>query len=293
MSLIQYLSVTRCLGMVRDAPSRFKMTQENLLPKFGPAKLGEAEHYSLSALPAVAEVQVPVCRTQPAVQKTRAPALKIRTQPANAPIAAPPPAPESSTKMKPDLLEQSQKPAETSADSLPPICSPMRKSASAPLMKSWALLGAALLRPLKTLRNVFRFSSPLQSKPSRSGRNRGAVQPELGLDMVKPVRNDLNDTDLELIPARKPLAESELSATLVPEERARPGSRARLKPSAQRNVFSPPQGGPVEPSAPPEWDCAPGLKAVPQSALAFGPDFVGAWWGRVRTGLLRFRSRQT
>jgi hypothetical protein len=42
MSLMQLLSVGRSLCGIRDEPSRYKMTQDNLLPKFGsPKELGK------------------------------------------------------------------------------------------------------------------------------------------------------------------------------------------------------------------------------------------------------------
>src|SRR6185295_12940430 len=42
MSLMQLLSVGRSLCGIRDEPSRYKMTQDNLLPKFGsPPEVGK------------------------------------------------------------------------------------------------------------------------------------------------------------------------------------------------------------------------------------------------------------
>ena len=37
MSLMQLLAVGRSIGMVKDRPTPYKMTQQNLLPKFGGA----------------------------------------------------------------------------------------------------------------------------------------------------------------------------------------------------------------------------------------------------------------
>lgn len=48
--------------------------------------------------------------------------------------------------------------------------------------------------PFGTMRRV--PASPVQSAPS-------TVQGELSLDKVRPVRNDLSDTDLELIPVTR------------------------------------------------------------------------------------------
>lgn len=84
--------------------------------------------------------------------------------------------------------------------------------------------------------------------------------------MVKPVRNDLTDTDLELVPAPNPLAPNQPTPTLMTVGRAVP-SASELESVIHNQPF----------------DAVPVQKS----------DLVGAWWGRVRTGLLRFRSGQT
>ncbi len=47
------------------------------------------------------------------------------------------------------------------------------------------------------------LGNPFRPKAARSAE---PVQPELALDMVRPVRNDLKDMDLELVPARNVVA---------------------------------------------------------------------------------------
>jgi hypothetical protein len=264
MSLIQFLSVTRTFGAVRDAPSRFKMTQENLLPKFGP-KAGASEPVLHAEEPAV-DRETSAVKVE---EKIRAPVGKTGARHRNEPLGKRTQMSEGPAKMKTEILEQSRIPGEPASGSSP--------------RKGWTLLTGVLLWPVKGLGKLFGFSSPLQSKASRPARKRGPVQGELGLDMVRPVRNDLNDSDLELIPAPKPLAESECSLKLVKPERAvrgMPKSRA-IRPSAQGNVFSPRQESEAGPTAPPEL------------AYAGKTDLVGAWWGRLRTGLSRIRSRET
>jgi hypothetical protein len=234
MSLIQFLSVTRTFGMVRDAPTRFKMKQENLLPKFG-NKPGAVETVLHAEKP---EKEVHGSSALKTEEKIKGPAGKAGAQ----------------QKMRPEDLEQSKKPEAMASGSSPRM--------------GWTLLGI--------------FKRLVGGKPSRPARKRGPVQAELGLDMVRPVRNDLNDSDLELITVQKPLPDVEPSSTLVKTERpvhstAKP-RRARI--SSQRNVFSPPQESEAGPTASPELACAG------------KSDLVGAWWGRLRTGLSKITNKE-
>jgi hypothetical protein len=165
--------------------------------------------------------------------------------------------------MKPVSVEQSKLPAEISAESSP--------------RKGWTLL-----TPFSGLGKLFKRFGTKARKPARK---RGPLQPELGLDMVRPVRNDLNDSDLELIPAQKPVAESAPAPKLAEAAPAHVEPKVAVRKvtrraSAQRNVFSPPQENEAAPSGSPELACAG------------KSDLVGAWWGRLRTGLSKIRSRE-
>src|SRR5437667_142568 len=60
----------------------------------------------------------------------------------------------------------------------------------------------------RTLKNWFRLRrDPFTTRPSTSVRPRQPEQPELLLEAVTPVRNDLSDADLEVVPAPARLAE--------------------------------------------------------------------------------------
>lgn len=232
MSLIQFLSVTRTFGIVRDAPSRFKMKQENLLPKFG-NKPGATETV-LHAVEPEKEVHGTLAlKTQ---EQIKAPAGKAGAQ----------------QKMRPEDLEQSNKPEAIASGSSPRM--------------GWTLLGI--------------FKRLTGAKAKQQARKRGPVQAELGLDMVRPVRNDLNDSDLELITVQKPLPDAEPSSTLVKTEQPVHSAAKPRKRRISRNVFSPPQESEAEPTASPELACAG------------KSDLVGAWWGRLRTGLSKITSKE-
>ena len=60
MSLLRLLTVGRSLGAVRDQPSRYKMTQQSLLPKFGTAKPVETLETPVVEKDLKAETEPPV-----------------------------------------------------------------------------------------------------------------------------------------------------------------------------------------------------------------------------------------
>jgi hypothetical protein len=143
MGLSQLLAVGRSVRTIKDGPARYKMAQQNLLPKFGGAKaeLPVAETIS----PATATVE-------------RAPRVE--------PVAKAVPAEESG------------------AD----------KSDPGPAKAAAFMEATKKLRPFggwSLFKNPFTRSAPRKKES-------GPVQTELSLDAVKPVRNDLSDSDFEL-----------------------------------------------------------------------------------------------
>src|SRR6266498_237489 len=105
MSLMQLLAVGRSLGRVNDQPSRYRlMTQQSLLPKFGPPKNSDGEHPA-SEQTANAAQEAPPRRTESTlrpegISATQANPMKesnnMKTVAANhsAPAAAGPPLPQ-------------------------------------------------------------------------------------------------------------------------------------------------------------------------------------------------------
>ena len=74
------------------------------------------------------------------------------------------------------------------------------ESAAAPQSES------AAGQPEATAVSRNRFSlrkSPFTARPAETNRPRLPAQPELSLDAVKPVRNDLSDADLEVVRAKR------------------------------------------------------------------------------------------
>jgi hypothetical protein len=187
MSLMQLLAVGRSIGTIKDEPSRYKVVQENLLPRFGPVNRAE-EHGSES------EPEAPLsgAATQSNAQQELDGLGQQRTE------AAPEPKTSERAGLKPGplaiqrearpmpILEQSQNEADR--------VSGLKHRIVASPWRGWSLLG----NPFKTR--------------SRGGKGRRPVQTELGLEMIQPVRNDLSETDLEIRPSsRKAGTEEKLS----------------------------------------------------------------------------------
>jgi len=150
---MQLLALGRSLGKIGDQPSRYKMTQQSLLPKFGPIK-------GLENVAVTGEG-----RTKPAFQ--------------NAPVK-PAPEPQNAKPTKPAKEK-------TTMNVVP--STPLEATATAGTVSRQAFpLGRWTL-----------FKNPF-SKASRPKPTETPVQAELSLDTVRPVRNDLNDSDLEVVP---------------------------------------------------------------------------------------------
>lgn len=185
------------VGM-QDNLSRYRLTKQRLLPKFGSKK-------NPFAPPAVAEPGV----STPAQPKT-APCFENKTgEPAAAAnfksvesISVQP----AKTGTKADGATAVVPPREPvlanrngQRDSAPPLAARSRKSA---LAGNWLKVAGLL-------------SGLLERKPKTAGLRpaRMPVQCELSLEKVKVVRNDLSDTDIEFRTARKPLPSVDPSST--------------------------------------------------------------------------------
>ena len=176
MSLMHLLAVGRSIGTIRDQPTRYKMTQQNLLPRFGPAKEEQ------DSGPAMLERERP--RTENLAGKEHLKGPVAKTGQADAQQEQQPTA--SQTRPEQEMTQQTLEQRKNSAERLNGVIGvsgPVRKVAS-PWM-GWSLL-----------------SNPFRSGP-RPGKGPEPVQGELALDMIKPVRNDLSDADLEIIPATR------------------------------------------------------------------------------------------
>jgi hypothetical protein len=180
MGLMQLLAVGRSLGKVGDQPSRYKMTQQTLLPRFGSVKAPEE--------------QVPVVGSNN--QKPAKPVLK---------------------QSSPEFAAAND-----------------RKKMSAVQLKpqETAVPKAVAAKPAFPLGRWTLFKNPFSRTP-RPMPKEAAVQPELSLDMVTPVRNDLTDADLELVQSPKRSAEKTAPQAAQPEPAATVASPSWARINAQ------------------------------------------------------------
>jgi hypothetical protein len=163
MGLMQLLAVGRSLGKIGDQPSRYKMTQQTLLPRFGSVKAPEE--------------QVPVVGSNN--QKPAKPALK---------------------QSSPGFAAANDR---------------KKMSAVQPKPQETEVPKAVAAKPAFPLGRWTLFKNPFSKTPKPKPKPEEAVvQSELSLDMVRPVRNDLTDADLELVqPPKRSQEKNTLQAT--------------------------------------------------------------------------------
>lgn len=170
MGLMQLLAVGRSLGKIGDQPSRYKMTQQSLLPKFGSVKAPEER--------------------VPGVGGTGSNQVIAKTE----------------------LKQSSLEFAATAND---------RKNMNAvqPKPQEVTVPKTVAVRPAFPLGRWTLFKNPFSKTPKPKVAD-ASVQPELSIEMVKPVRNDLSDADLELVQSVKRVPEIIVPATTQPESTA-------------------------------------------------------------------------
>lgn len=165
MGLMQLLTVGRSLDRISDEPSRYKMTQQTLLPKFGSVNATEV----------------------------RARGLSETTSPVIAPAAA----------------------GKTKAESATAKNERKKMNAVQPEMERQAAPASAAPKPAFPRGRWTLFRNPFAKAPKPDVVTRAPVQSELLLDAVKPVRNDLSDSDLELVQAARRTAEVKVPAPVA------------------------------------------------------------------------------
>jgi hypothetical protein len=184
MSLLRLLTSGKSLVSLKDLESRYQLRPRNLLPKFGSARN-----------PFIARAQA---TKQPAVMNT-APQTAPRTgEPTPAELEA---ANLKETKRLPGISPTT----EAKAISRPGVAAGVLHRISQ-IARKFNPLG-------------WRGDRRSAAKPAIPGFNHPPVQGELSLDNIKVVRNDLNDADLEVIPA-KPAAKTKPEAVMQAHERA-------------------------------------------------------------------------
>lgn len=171
MGLMQLLTVGRSLDRISDEPSRYKMTQQTLLPKFGSVNATE----------------------------NRARGVSETTNPVIAPAVA----------------------GKAKAESATARNDRNKMNAVQPEMERKAAPEGVAPKPAFPRGRWTLFRNPFAKAPKPESATRAPVQSELLLDAVKPVRNDLSDSDLELVQAARRSAEVK---TLAPTAAAAPAS---------------------------------------------------------------------
>lgn len=195
MSLLRLLTAGRSLVGMKEITSRYRMRTPNLLPKFispkNPFAVASKTVPAKTAPPkpgpaAVSPVPAPASSGPEPVKMETAPLFDCKPKPAAAPVATPPVAAAEPRQVKPAAKAPARvepKPAAPAA-----IASPKKP---API-SSWV----KKINPLSYLPS----RDPAAKKSARPAR--APVQGELSLEKVKVVRNDLSDSDVEIVTVR-------------------------------------------------------------------------------------------
>lgn len=165
MSLVRLLTAGKCLVGFNDSASRYCMRRKNLLPRFGSPKnpfIARPEAANPASTSAAPEAQPKGPQMTPA--ELAAAGLK-------------------ETKRLPVITSNGE------AKKL------LRSGLAASVLQSISQL-AGRLNPL-----LWRSNHPPSARAVLPAFNRSPVQGELYLDNIKVVRNDLNDADVEIVPA--------------------------------------------------------------------------------------------
>ncbi len=182
MSLLRLLSAGKSLVGIREATSRYHVTDQRLLPKFA---------------------------------SKRNP-FRATTRPEPAPAGSPASEPESAGAV------DAGKPHVSARETLE-----NRGGASGVVQGNVSGLTGKLINKLK---GVLSHRKPESAKPAIPRFTKPLVQGELSLDRIKVVRNDLTDSDLEIVQARPPA---------VPVKRApagKPGAEVAMGEGAWNRV---------------------------------------------------------
>lgn len=164
MSLMQLLTVGRSLRSVRGGRSPFRPAEQGMLPKFAASRASEVK---------------PAENANPQPRPIRSPFVPPRQKVIKPGRGA--------------LLKKIFSPFKRNKTMNAVEAEPPSVSASAPTKPEQAFpFGRWTL-----------FSNPFnRSAKARLKADAGPVQTELSLDAVKPVRNDLSDSDLEVVPVK-------------------------------------------------------------------------------------------
>lgn len=175
MGLMQFLAVGRSVDRIRDHPTRYKMTQQNFLPKFGATNSDDRQ------------VQT---------KRVAAPGEPRAARKARAPKRAFPAAKATVQSLKHRFIKRVRKTLKfrNPMQSITLKVNPASMSADAAVKQPFPRGRWTVLSKTSFFTNPFVFTR-------KSNAERLPLQTELALDAVKPVRNDLRDIDFETNPA--------------------------------------------------------------------------------------------
>ena len=192
MSLLRLLTTGKSLVGLKDTDSRYRLTSQRLLPQFGRARnpFTSGEN-SASAQAEVRSAEDPGAN---GVSEAR---LGIQSSCGKPAVGLP------------SAFNGRAVPTSANGQGLMAALRPRVVS----LLSGWrAKVGGLFGRPRgKT------------AKPAIPQFTKQAVQGELSLDKIKVVRNDLSDADLEVVPAKQPVAPASAAPGARTEEGARFG----------------------------------------------------------------------
>lgn len=187
MSLGKLLTAGKSLVGLHDSNARYRL-QKGALPKFESSKNPFAARPPAGAPPAEADSEPELPKMTPAEMK----AAKMKNTQALPVLAAEP-------KASPELAKPAQNvtPVETTpveTVKAPEVVQAAEAVKPPEVVEGW----------VKKLNPLVWFSGrkPAEPKPSAPRGGKRHVQGELSLDNIKVMRNDLSDTDVEVVPAK-------------------------------------------------------------------------------------------
>lgn len=202
MSVLRLLATGKSLIGMKDTSSPYRMRTANLLPKFESTKNPFAPKAEVTANFPAAPLKTESVKAELARLETAA-LFDAQLQP----VAAPVPAKESKPVLiQPIALQVESKPiiAMAAAPVAKPISQqPAIRAVAATVAPEPVAKRESLFARVKKV-NLLAYLPMRESKSSRakSKFERTPVQAELSLEKVKVIRNDLNETDLEVITAK-------------------------------------------------------------------------------------------
>ena len=202
MSLMRLLAAGSSIRGIKDRRSPYKMTQQHLLPKFGASKgVAEAKAAATSE-PVAAPLSSAVTEVGGATLENRSPSGGASDLDCSAPGTI----------------------GEAPTEPNPIYMSVIEGTAKSDVGEG------GLWRAWSAWRGFSRMRNPFATKSSPTKKGTEPVQGELLLESIKVVRNDLNETDLEVVPA----ANSQIAAERAAHQPVNDGARQAWRRIAAR-----------------------------------------------------------